>query len=82
MNGLENINFVQCIQVPFRKEFFDEMKFILKCESDVKVLPKSQSMGSQHSAASLRSNKSHHTMVTGSGTDHADRSNIVPHYKE
>lgn len=82
VNGL--IQFVSTEQVPFRKEFVDEMKFILKCESDVKVIrrPKSQSMELQDSAASLHSNKSHHTMLTGSGTDRGDRSNVVPRYKE
>lgn len=66
------------LQVPFKKEFFDEMQFILKCESDVKVIrePKSQSRESQHSVASFHSNKSE--TEPGAG----DRSNVVPRYNE
>lgn len=64
-------------QISFRKELFDELKFILKYDEYVKVIrqPKSESVEPQKSvtsAASLHSTKSLHTLITGSGTERGD----------
>lgn len=64
----------------FKEEFFAEMKFIIKCESNTKVVRnrKSSSIDSQHSAASHHTNRSHET--TGAGT--GSRSNATLRYAQ
>lgn len=66
------------MQVSFRKEFFDEVKFILKYDEYVKVIrqPKSESVESRQSTTSIQSKDSFHTVVTSNLT-REDKSNTA-----
>lgn len=72
--------------MPFKEEFIAELKFIIKCKGNTKVVRhrKSESTDSQHSVISFHSNRSNHSHNT-SEMEHrmrSDQSNLTLRCKD